>query len=143
MIMTLAVVLIAFLAWGVPAQATPSFGRVTEFADQWGPPPGGQLLGDEWEGNDWCFSDGCPAVVRYYAVPDAASSVQAVTSRLQREGWKPRGLAHGPAYCKGDFQVGVGHVDPEWLPTSAEVTRPPSGLQSSNSGLARAASEGK
>lgn len=124
-----ATALIALLAWGIPAQATPSFGRVTTFADQWGAPPQGQLLGDAWEGNEWCFSDGCPAVVRYYAVPSAASTVQAVTSRLDREGWKRRALAHGPAYCKGDYQIGVRRVEPDRLPIGAEVGRPPSGLE--------------
>jgi hypothetical protein len=79
--------LIGLLVWGVPAQATPSFARVTAFADEWGAPPGGQFLGDAWEGNDWCFSDGCPTVVRYYAVSDAAATKQAVESRLKRQGW--------------------------------------------------------
>jgi hypothetical protein len=124
MILAVAMAMITVLAWGVPAQATPSFARVTIFADEWGGPPGGQLLGHAWEGNEWCFSDGCPTVVRYYAVPDAASSVEVVSSRLRGDGWRSARLAQGSAFCKGDYRVGIGKVRPDWLPHIATDLRP-------------------
>lgn len=124
-----ATALVALLVWGIPAQATPSFGRVTAVADQWGALPDGQLLGDAWEGNEWCFADGCPAVLRYYAVPDAAATVHAVSARLERDSWESRALAHGPAYCKGDFQIGVRHLDVDDLALGPDVTRPPVGQE--------------
>ncbi|WP_140742865.1 hypothetical protein [Pedococcus bigeumensis] len=124
-----ATALIALLVWGIPAQATPSFGRVTTVADQWGTLSDGQLLGHAWEGNEWCFSDGCPAVVRYYAVPDAAVTVHAVSLRLETDGWRRHALAHGPAYCKGDFQIGVRRLDAADLTFVADVRRPPVGQE--------------
>ncbi|GAA4727796.1 hypothetical protein GCM10025782_28110 [Pedococcus ginsenosidimutans] len=108
-----AAAVIGLLVWGVPAQATPGFGRVEAFADEFGGPPGGELLGETAEGNDWCFGDGCPTVVRYYAVPSASATIEAVDARLDGDGWERRGLAHGPAHCKGDFDVSV------WKPTGS------------------------
>lgn len=123
-----AAVVIGLLVWGVPAQATPGFGRVEAFADEWGGPRAGELLGEAAEGNEWCFGDGCPTVVRYYAVPDAAASVSAVEARLRGEGWAPRGLSHGPAWCKGDFHVSA-WKPPATLPVPPGVRRPAAGSE--------------
>ncbi|WP_156399751.1 hypothetical protein [Phycicoccus sp. Soil748] len=117
------------LVWGVPAQATPGFGRVEAFADEWGAPPGATFLGQTSEGNDWCFGDGCPTVVRYYAVDDAAGAVSAVDARLRTEGWQPRGLAHGPAWCKGDFHVSAWKPPATWGPVGAHVAPVPPGAE--------------
>lgn len=117
--------LIGLLVWGVPAQATPGFARVTAFADEWGAPPGGQFLGDAWEGNNWCFSS-CPTVVRFYAVTDAAATKQAVEARLKRERWRPASLAQGSGYCKGDYRIAIWALPSGRLPIDeAGVQEPP------------------
>lgn len=129
-VMATGVGLAGLLVWGVPAQATPSFARVTAFADEWGAPPGGEFLGDAWEGNAWCFSDGCPTVVRYYAVTDAALTKQSVEARLKREGWSAAGTAQGTAYCKGDYRVAIWALHSGQLPIAeAGVRQPPPGRE--------------
>lgn len=110
-------VLVGLLVWGVTAGATPSFARVTEFAESLAP-EGSQYLGDEWEGNEWCFSDGCPTVVRYYAVTDADAVVKAVTSTLERQ---------GPALCKGDYNVRIERAGNG--PTRFDVAKVPVGME--------------
>ena len=116
----------SLLVWGVPAGATPSFGRVIEVGESLAP-EGSQYLGDEWEGNEWCFSDGCPTVLRYYAVKDAQAVTKAVTSTLERDGWKPARLRQGAALCKGGYNVrieGAGKV-----PTHFDVAPLPAGME--------------
>lgn len=122
-VMTAGMGLIGLLVWSVPAQATPNFERVTAFAEEWGAPPGGQILGDAWEGNVWCFSDGCPTVVRYYAVTDAAVTKRSVEARLKREGWRAARLAQGSAYCKGDYRVAI------WALPSGELSIAQAGVR--------------
>ena len=121
--------MIGLLVWGVPAQATPGFDRVDAFADEWGGPQGARLLGETSEGNDLCFQDRCPTVVRYYAVPDAAATVAALDTRLERDGWERRGLAQGPAWCRGDFHVSAWMPPPSWVPVELGVAAPQDGLE--------------